>query len=794
MSSQGPVREGKPERSAAERETRLGLADLDRWRPADKSFLVSVFVCGLVVYSIMLLWYAVGHTADMPFLDPDVLTLQFRGSIMLLGLWVLLGGLSLAMRKRSGRQRFFVHAPIQLFAISNSTIAYAMGPFTSPFGPVVLLGGILASLPLFGTGPTLFGAVSWLTVGALLIGAEQLGSIPYGPLFTSLPLVDGRLSPEYLIGIGSITAVGILLCAVVSITAIRQLQAREIDLQKSGENLVASIVELNRSHTAVARAKEELETRVQHRTAELRTANEKLRTEVLERKRGAEALETLQIAMEAAIEGVAFVGLDGRFREVNGAFAAIHHAEPKAMIGTVADDWVDATQRGKIAAAVAELDRGAKRELTLSGIRPDDTQFSLELALVGAEPGTAISHYRFARDVTEQERVAAQLNHTTKMEAVGRLVGGIAHDFNNLLTAILAASEQLENRFAASPEDADSFELAHMTRMAGTRAAELTRQLLDFAHLKPARDDLIDVERSIRNSIHLLESAVDASVRIVTDLADEPLITRGDAARFDSGLLNLELNARDAMPHGGEITISTERVRLSPTELGIRGSEMEWADFAKIQIVDTGIGIEAGNLTKIFEPFFTTKPLGKGTGLGLSVFDRYIREIGGALQIDSTPGQGTVCSVFAPLSDSDLSEVAEARGRGSIEGGELVLLAEDEPAVMRVLTMMLERAGYSVIPCSDGGDAVAMFTENHMRVAAALLDFRMPVMNGAEVFFEFQRIAPDVPVLLMSGNLADADLEELVARGLYGVIEKPYTQTRLLGTLREALNAKAQSG
>ena len=767
----------------------LRLTAIDEWRLADKSLLVSLLVSGLVLFAIALLRYAQAHPADIPFVDLDVLSLQLRLSYGVLMLWGLLAVGSVALRESYGQLAFFRYFPVQLFCISNSLFAYLMGALTTPFGVIVLLGGILAALPLFGTRSTWLGVASWGTSIVGLSALEQAGVVPYGPLFTALPVVNGQLSPHFLVGLGSITVFGVMLCALLSVTAIHQLQRRGRDLLRSREELLHSIERLNRSHEAIELANDELEARVRDRTTDLRIANRTLQEEVTQRQRAGDELNTLRLAMEAAIEGVAFVDPDGRFVEVNAAFAAMHHAEPDRMIGTVADEWVDARERWKVVAAVGGLERGRKRELTATGLRSDASSFSLEMTMVGGAQDADGSHYRFARDVTQERAAANQLNHTTKMEAIGRLVGGIAHDFNNLLTAILSASEQLEARFQGSSENRDMYELANTTRMAGTRAAELTRQLLDFAHLKPDRGDRIDVSRSIRNSIHLLESALDASIRVETDFCDEDLHTRGEAARFDSGLLNLGLNARDAMPEGGELSISTRKVRVSPRELGINETDHEQVAFALIEIADTGVGIDAANLSKVVEPFFTTKPPGKGTGLGLSVFDRYLNEVGGALRIDSAPGRGTTCSVYMPVvGDGGTVERDEPRAR-ALEGRGVLLIAEDEPAVLKVLTMMLEKAGYSVIACADGGEAAAAFKADHARISAALLDFRMPVMNGAEVFVAFQEVAPDVPVILMSGNLSDADVDGLKSRGLRAVVAKPYTRDGLLSTIRDVIDA-----
>ncbi|HIG72777.1 MAG TPA: PAS domain-containing sensor histidine kinase [Myxococcales bacterium] len=618
---------------------------------------------------------------------------------------------------------------------------------------------------------------------------EQLDVVPYAPLFNDIPVVAGHLSIPYLIGMGSTTLIGSLLCGIISLIAIDQLEVRAHDLRENRARLSASLEELQESHEIIRETNVELEARVEERVAELLTANEQLTLEVSERQKAVEETNRLRLAMEAAIEGVAYVDIDGRFTEINSAFAMMHQSHPDTMIGTLANEWIVPEDREAVANAVYDLGRGGKRELTSHGLRLDGSPFSLELSLVGSPHDRSTEHHRFARDVTEQEALTAKLNHATKMEAIGRLAGGIAHDFNNLLTAILSASELLESRFQDSPEHSDALKLASTSRMAATRAAELTRQLLDFAHFKPARDELINVHASIENSVRLLDSGLNTSIRVTTHLAPETLFTRGDAARFESGMLNLGLNARDAMPDGGELTFSTCKVRLPPQEIGISETNSPPVDFVRVVVADTGIGIEEENLTKIFEPFFTTKPPGKGTGLGLSVFDSYLDGIGGSLKLESAPNKGTVCSIHIPLTMQAEYLGTEQESNRSLEGGEVLLIAEDDERVMTVISMILKNAGYSVIPCKDGGEAVTAFADNHEQVAAALLDFRMPVMNGAEVFREFQQINPNIPVVLMSGNLSDPDLDGLKAQGLSGIVSKPCTRKILLSALRDALEA-----
>lgn len=247
----------------------LRRLDLDQWSSAEKSTVVSLVVVGLVFYSTFLLRYAAAYPAEVPFVDPAVLLVQLRLSYIVLALWLLLGTVSFLGRRKYGSSRFFENAPVQLFAISNALFAYLMGSVTVPYGSVVLIGGILAALPLFGRRATALGMMSWGAITVTLLLVEQNGLIPYGPLFRGSPVADGHLSSLWLAGVGSITLMGVGMCAAVSVLVINQLKARDQRLRASEQQLLATVAKLHQSHAEIRRSHEELEERVEARTREL---------------------------------------------------------------------------------------------------------------------------------------------------------------------------------------------------------------------------------------------------------------------------------------------------------------------------------------------------------------------------------------------------------------------------------------------------------------------------------------------------------------------------------------------
>ncbi|MCH2172995.1 response regulator [Myxococcota bacterium] len=496
-------------------------------------------------------------------------------------------------------------------------------------------------------------------------------------------------------------------------------------------------------------------------------------------------------ALEEAIEGIARVGQDGRLQTVNPAFAAMHESTVEDLIGTAANDWILEEDRKEIATCVLALAEHGRQEVTVRGKRSDGASFFENMFLIAVPNQETGDHYRFARDVTRQRELTEQLSQSVKMDAIGRLAGGIAHDFNNLLMTILTASDRLKTPIHQLPEPNSGREFLSWIDSAAQRGAALTRQLLDFSHVKTSDSGPIDVHQSLHRLIGMLDSVFGASIRVESDLCETQLICFGDLARFESGLMNLAVNARDAMPNGGSLRFRTSECNLDPKSPRFAAFRLETERFARIDVIDDGAGIDSSILDDIFDPFFTTKPVGKGTGLGLSLFYTYTRELGGALEIESAPDQGTMASIYLPLSDTPpppKSETVETR----LGGDETILLAEDEPIVAALLAVVLSDAGFRVITSGDGREALENFQKHRDGVDLVLLDYRMPFLNGIEVFDAIHEVDPDLPVVLMSGNIASSQVQELEERGLKAILGKPCSGGELLKSVRKAIDASPE--
>jgi len=779
---------------SGERGVYFRMGTIVGWPSSRKCLLVAGCVLVLVCHATFLLHAARQSLEHLPFLDPEVLEKQISFSYVTLAAWcILLLGSGFASW-RDSESPFFDYAPIQLYAITNSIFAYLFGYFTDPYGFVTLVGGIMVALPLFGPLATRAGVISWLLVFAVLVFLEQRGEIAYAPLYLSSPTVDGTLSSFWALGMGSINVTGALLATVLGFSAFGQLRRRDKLLWRKQVELLSTVQVLNQTTDELEEGRRELELRVDARTRELKASNRNLHFEIEQRERTVAELNDMRQAMEAAIEGVARVSAGGRILSANAAFLSMHAAPNSAMLGSPADSWVVVDDRGRIEEALNGLRSSQKAELDLEGLRPDGTRFPQLLVLVKVAGGKSGEHYRFARDVTRQAELSEQLNHSMKMEAVGRLAGGIAHDFNNLLMAILAGSERLQSIFRASSPEGEELEMADMITMAGTRAGVLTSQLLEFAHLQPSKTSKLEVNQSVNNMLELVAPALDQSVEVEIELCERSLFAMGDASRFDSGLLNLALNAKDAMPEGGRLAVTTCEVRLDRDEAALVGVESRPSGYARIDVIDNGLGMDSATRSKVFDAFFTTKPAGKGTGLGLSVFNTYILEVGGAIKFTSTPGRGTTCSVFVPLIEPSVQQDAAASSAQVVKGSETVLLAEDEDIVARATTMLLSNSGYQVIRCATGLEAVKLYRERGDEIDLVLLDFRMPEMNGAQAFRELRQINPDVQIILMSGNLSLPEFKELKADGLRSILRKPCSRAELNAAIREALEDNRTSG
>jgi len=391
------------------------------------------------------------------------------------------------------------------------------------------------------------------------------------------------------------------------------------------------------------------------------------------------------------------------------------------------------------------------------------------------------------RDVTEHQRMEARLRQSQKLESVGRLAGGVAHDFNNLLMAILGSAELVAERIGDRPDVAADVD---RIRTAGQRAAELTRQLLVFSRRQPPSTRAVDLHEVIHETTVLLGHSLDRRIELDIRLEAARAHVLGDQARLGSALMNLAINARDAMPAGGSLTVRTRNVRGEEGDLAGR-------DLVELTVTDTGEGMSADVRERIFEPFFSTKDVGRGTGLGMSVVYGAIRDLGGTIDVWSEPQAGTSFRILLPVCEAQPG----AQGGGGQPAtaalrGRRILLVEDEPDLRGLARRVLERYGCEVEAAGDGLEAEAVVRSGAVdRFDAVILDLVMPRRDGPATFGVLRSLDPGVPVLVCSGYDASLQAAGLLEQPRTAYLTKPYDRhdlaAALLGLLRDGDGAAA---
>ena len=391
-------------------------------------------------------------------------------------------------------------------------------------------------------------------------------------------------------------------------------------------------------------------------------------------------------------------------------------------------------------------------------------------------------------DISERSSLEEQLRQAQKMEAVGRLAGGIAHDFNNLLTAIMGYSELLEARIP-STDTASGY--VQQIKKAAKRAAALTYQLLAFSRKQVLQSQLLVLGDVITDLVPMLRRLIGEHIALKTDLAPDSWQILADASQMEQVVMNLVMNARDAMPRGGSLTITTRNQSMD-ADMVRAYAEVHPGDYLMMIISDTGEGMEDSVRKRIFEPFFTTKPEGKGTGLGLAVVFGVVRQSGGFIFVDSVPGKGSRFDVLLPRADRSPEPFRhrDSTAQLAIRGSETILLVEDDDGVRGLAKDTLEASGYTVMAVSNGQEAVEISEHYPKTIHLLLTDVVMPGLGGREVAEKVRAQRPAIKVLFMSGYTDDMVLAHGVQDGTAAFIEKPFAAPKLLGRIRKVLSGQ----
>jgi nitrogen-specific signal transduction histidine kinase/ActR/RegA family two-component response regulator len=387
----------------------------------------------------------------------------------------------------------------------------------------------------------------------------------------------------------------------------------------------------------------------------------------------------------------------------------------------------------------------------------------------------------------EKEKLADQLRQSRKMQAIGQLAGGVAHDFNNLLAGILGCTEIVLSEENLSPQG-----IQHLKNIIKTteKGQDLTRNLMSFARLK----DKISVESNlneiITHVISILEHTVDRTITLTTSLEAESVIIMGDPTDIENSILNIALNARDAMPNGGIINFGTDNITLNQ-KFCTGKDKLSPGDYLLLKISDTGNGIPDHIKDKIFDPFFTTKPEGEGTGLGLSSVFGCIQSHNGYIAVDSVWHQGTTFNIYLPLSESSGDETSPKPTTPEVKTGQgHIMLVEDEEIVRDVTSIAIRKLGYHVTAFENGFDAIDFYRDHASNIDLAILDMVMPKINGLALFKKLKAINKDLKAIIMSGYTGHHTPEQALEAGVITLLQKPVKASRLSQVLAEILTQK----
>jgi PAS domain S-box-containing protein len=390
----------------------------------------------------------------------------------------------------------------------------------------------------------------------------------------------------------------------------------------------------------------------------------------------------------------------------------------------------------------------------------------------------------FARDATERRQLDLRLRQSEKMKAIGQLAGGVAHDFNNQLTGVSGYADLLLDLFRGH---AQAEEYLEQIQLAVRRSSGLTQKLLTFARQEVTRSTVLDLHALIAETAGMLERSIDKKIRVTQELHAENPLVEGDPSELQNAILNLALNARDAMATGGELSFSSENLVLDAQACSRLAPAVEPGAFVVLSVTDDGYGIAPEHMQRIFEPFFTTKAKGQGTGLGLATAYSTVKTHHGAISIYSEVGKGTVVRVYLPSFAGRGHATQPSMSRPSLASKLRVMVVEDEEPLRDLAALILRSLGCEVTVFANGAQAVEYYRTASRTVDLVLLDMCMPVMDGTETFHALRQLRPDAKVLLASGYSLAADTRALLEAGAAGFIQKPYRKATLADKLAELL-------
>ncbi|HKW99331.1 MAG TPA: response regulator [Bryobacteraceae bacterium] len=515
---------------------------------------------------------------------------------------------------------------------------------------------------------------------------------------------------------------------------------------------------------------------------ELKLRAAQLEAEVAERRQSA---EKYQMVLEQASDGIAISDELGNYVEANPRLLEMLGYTRDEFLRLKMADLIPAEELARDPITLDPLRAGMIIRKERRFLRRDGNGLEVEISMSRLQDGRVQS---IVRDVEERKKLEHQLRQSQKLEAVGRLAGGVAHDFNNLLTVILGHADLALS--GLEENDRRRLDIQDI-REAGARAAVLTAQLLAFSRKQILQPKVLNVNTAVSNLTKMLGRLIGSDIEVRTALAPDLWAARVDPVQLDQVILNLAVNARDAMPLGGELAIETANRRFG--EQPTKHHDIPDGEYVMLALRDTGCGMDPETRSHLFEPFFTTKPAGKGTGLGLSTVYGIVRQSGGYISVSSEPGRGSIFEIYLPRIAGAAETAAPRMENGPLPSGtETVLIVEDEQRVRSLASIVLVQQGYNVLEAADGQEALRLASNYAGQIHLVFTDIVMPKMGGREVAVELRRSRPDIKVLFCSGYTGDAITRQGALDPSTPLLQKPFTPRSLAVKVREVLDGAAE--
>lgn len=506
-----------------------------------------------------------------------------------------------------------------------------------------------------------------------------------------------------------------------------------------------------------------------------------LNSEISEREKIEEQTRLLATVVEEATEGICITNLDGLITYVNPAWLEMHGFQltDKVVGQNFKIFHTEEQYKNDVVACLKKVRTQKGCYAEVSHLHQDGSFFNTEMTilLLDAEKIQEPCIVALAQDITERKSIEERLRQSQKMDAIGQLAGGVAHDFNNMLAGIMGATELLKRSKNLGEKDK---KYVDMIMDASERAADLTAKLSAFGRKGKTESKAVDIDTVVSNTLGIVQQTFNKNIRITTILEASETIVMGDHTGLQNALLNLCINASQAMPDGGNLTITTRNIHLNSVYCNTLPFTIKPGQYVNLEVTDTGSGIDDDNIEHVFEPFFTTKETGKGTGLGLASVYGMVEEHHGAITVSSEIGRGTTFHLMLPCSDESVGIIQDSSEVSQISASGRVLIVDDEEIIRSTGRALLEEIGCTVVTADNGRAGIDIFKKSPTEFDFIILDMIMPEMNGTEAFYAIKEIDPNAKIFVASGYTKEEKLDELEKHGLDGFILKPFKLDALI--------------